>query len=129
MNLKKSLKNIRKDLIKKHNIFKTIKHVYPHLEELSNSEILNYYDLNSIKLLEVHVETIQKILLNRENNYQKELQELNACFCLDGHGDFKYIYQTKKEALRQIEYSWKTKRVKLTVYTCPYHCGWHLSKI
>jgi hypothetical protein len=43
MSLKKSLKTIRKNIIQKNTIFRTIRHVYTHLDDLSNEEILDYY--------------------------------------------------------------------------------------
>ena len=128
MNLKKSLKPIRKKIVEKDNIFRTIKHVYPHLNELSNEQILDYYGLGSVKGLESHVEKIKDILLKREITRREEVEEIDACFCMESRGDFKYIYETKKEAEKQVEYSWRSKRVKLLLYPCPYHCGWHLSK-
>jgi len=129
MNLKKTLKPIKKKIIKRDNIFRTIKHVYPHLSDLTQKEILDYYGLESAKDLELHVEKIKGILLDSENSYKKSIDELDACFCIDSHRDFKYLYREKKEALRQIEYSFKSKGIKLKFYTCPYHCGWHLSKV
>ncbi len=129
MNLKKTLKPIKKKIIKRESIFRTIKHVYPHLSDLTHKEILDYYGLQSTKALEAHVERIKDTLLKSENSYNKSIDKLDACFCMDSHGDFKYLYLHKKEALQQIEYTYKTKRIKLKSYTCPYHCGWHLSKV
>ena len=127
MSLKRSLKSIKKSIVNKDKPFITIRTLYTHLSELSNKQILDYYNVNSIKELESHIEHIKKILKNQIENYEEELEQLSGCFCLDSRGDFKYLYSTKKEAEQQAKYTLKTKRIKLTIYPCPYHCGWHLS--
>jgi len=127
MSLKKSLKPIKKNLKNSDHIFRTIKQLYTHLSELSNDEILDYYHVRSLKELEAHIEHIKRVLKEKIENYEEELAELSGCFCMDSRGDFKYLYATKKEAQKQLNYSWQTKRVKLLLYGCPYHCGWHLS--
>ena len=129
MNVKKSLKAIKKRIVNKDKPFMTIRTLYIHLSELSNQEILDYYSVHNIKELESHIEHIKKILKNQIENYEEELEQLSGCFCLDSRGDFKYLYSTKKEAEQQVNYTLKTKRIKLSLYTCPYHCGWHLSRL
>ncbi len=126
MNLKKSLKPIKKKLSNKNQAYQTIRRVYPHLSELSNEEILNYYHVTNIKELEDHIEYIKVILKKKINNYKNELKVIDSCFCLDSRGDFKYLYPNKKEAEKQILYTEKTKKIKLSLYECPYNCGWHL---
>ena len=129
MNLKKSLKPIKKKFANKNKAFVTIRQVYTHLSDLNNEEILDYYNVKNIKELEAHIEHIKNILQKQIENYEEELEEIDACFCVDSRGDFKYLYDTKKEAEQQKEYSAKSKRIKLSLYPCPYHCGWHLSKV
>ena len=129
MNLKKSLKPIQKQLQNKNRLYHTIRHVYTHLSELSNEEILDYYKVRSLKELDEHIEHIKEVLKKESLKHEEELDALDACFCVDSRGDFKYLYEHKKEALKQIEYSKQTKGVKLTLYACPFHCGWHLSKL
>jgi len=129
MNLKKSLKSLKKNIVDRNRPFITIRRVYSHLSDLNNEEILDYYNVKSIKALEKHIEHIKEILKKQTENYQEELDEIDTCFCMDSRGDFKYLYDTKKEAERQINYSQKTKKVKLLLYPCPYHCGWHLKKL
>ncbi len=126
--LKKSLKSIRKTIVYNDNIFKIIKHIYNHLDSLTNYEILDYYGLNSPKELEKHVEKIKNILLKDEIS-KDEIKDVDSCFCMDRYKEFKYLYKTKKEAEKQIDYSYQYKRVKLKIYPCPYHCGWHISKV
>jgi len=127
--MKKSLKPIKKKFTNKDKAFVTIRRVYTHLSELSNEEILDYYNVKNIKELEAHIEHIKNILKKQIENYEEELKEIDACFCMDSRGDFKYLYSTKKEAEKQLNFSWQTKRVKLTLYSCPFHCGWHLSRV
>ncbi|NKQ40972.1 MAG: hypothetical protein HF962_05330 [Sulfurovum sp.] len=129
MNLKKSLKPIKNKLQNKNRLYHTIKRLYTHLSELSNEEILDYYNVNSLKELEEHIEHIKEILKKQTQNHKEEREELGGCFCVDSRGDFKYLYEHKKKALKQIDYSMKIKCVKLILYACPFHRGWHLSKI
>ena len=128
MNLKKILKPIKKKIVEKSNIFRTIKHVYPHLSDLSNSEILHYYGVESVKRLEQHVEKIKNILIHSEEGYKENLEELDACFCSNTQNEFKDLYQTQKEANKKIKLLYKEQRIKLKLYPCPYNCGWHLTK-
>jgi hypothetical protein len=127
MSLKKSLKTIRKSIVQKNTIFRTIRHVYTHLDDLSNEEILDYYGLGTIQELENHVEKIKVILLNCEIN-NNSIETLDSCFCMDSRKEFKYLYSSKKDAERQIAFSRQHKGIKLKLYACPYHCGWHLAK-
>jgi len=96
---------------------------------LTNDEILDYYNVESIRELEKHIAYIKEILKREIENYQEELEKIDHCFCLDSHGEFKYLYRTQQEAEKQREHTLKTKKIKLTLYSCPYHCGWHLSRI
>ena len=128
MNLKKSLKPIKQKLENKHQTYTTIRQVYTHLDGFSNQEILDYYQVKDVEGLAAHIEYIKSILKNKAQNYQETLEELDTCFCKDTQENFKYLYPTQKEALRQQAYTQKTKRIKLKVYACPYHCGWHLSR-
>jgi hypothetical protein len=127
--MKKSLKPIKKRIQDKDNIYRTIRRLYIHLSELSNEEILDYYNVTSLNELNAHIEHIKEILKKRIENYEEELEQIDSCFCLDSNRDFKYLYPSKKDAEKQVNYSWQTKRVKLTLYVCPYHCGWHITKV
>ena len=129
MNLKKTLKPLKKKIIEKNSIFRTIKHVYPQLSDLTNKEILHYYELGSVRELEGHVEKIKNILLQSEHGYQENLEELDACFCTNRADEFKDLYHTQREAHRKINLLYKEQRVKLKLYPCPYNCGWHLTKV
>ncbi len=127
--IKKSLKPIRKKLQNRDKPFVTIRAVYTHLSELSNEEILDYYNVASVKELEQHIECVKEILKKQIENYTAELEALDTCFCVDSRGDFKYLYTSKKEAQKQIEFLLKNRAVKLTLYPCPFHCGWHLTRV
>ncbi|HHS93257.1 MAG TPA: hypothetical protein ENK82_07910 [Campylobacterales bacterium] len=129
MNGKKSLNALKKKLKNQHNAFATIRNVYGHLSYFTNQEILDYYNVSSLAELNEHLEYLKKSLKEKNSNYEETLQELDSCFCLDSKGDFKYLYITKKEDQAQLNYSWKSKKIKLKLYACPYHCGWHLSKV
>lgn len=127
--MKKSLKPIKKKIQNKNKLYITIRHVYTHLSEFSNKEILDYYNVTSLKELDSHIEHIKELLTKQIENYEEELKQIDTCFCLDSHGDFKYLYLTQKEAQKQVEFALKTKRIKLVPYPCPFHCGWHLTKL
>ena len=127
--IKKSLRPIKKKIQDKNKLYHTIRQVYTHLSELSNEEILDYYNVASLNELDKHIEHIKEVLKNQIGNYEEELKQINTCFCLDSSENFKYLYSTKKEAEKQIKFTLKTKRVKLALYPCPFHCGWHLTKI
>ena len=129
MNLKKSLKPIKKKIQNKDKLYNTIRRVYTHLSEFSNEEILDYYHVRSLKELEMHIEHIKEVLQKQIKNYEEELEQIANCFCLDSSENFKYLYSTKKEAEEQIKFTLKTKQIKLILYPCPFHCGWHLTKI
>jgi len=128
MKLKKSLKSIQKKIVHQTSIFRTIKHVYAHLDNLTNKEILCYYGVESTKELEKHVEKIKIIVMNRETD-KEEIEKIDSCFCMDGRKEFKYLYVTKRDAQQQVKESRKYKGIKLKIYACPYHCGWHLAKL
>jgi len=128
MNLKKSLNPIKKRLANRHQAYTTIRRVYKHLAGFNNEEILDYYQVQDMDALAEHIEHIKTVLKNKMANYEKTLKEIDTCFCLDSQGAFKYLYTTKTEAQKQSEYSQKNKQIKLKVYPCPYHCGWHLSR-
>ena len=127
--MKKSLKPLKKKIQNKNNLYKTIRRVYTHLSDFSNEEILEYYNVTSLKELDAHIEHIKEVLKKQIENYKEELTEIDTCFCFDSHGDFKYLYINKQEAEAQIRFTFKTKRIKLSLYPCPFHCGWHLTKI
>jgi len=120
---------MKKELRKTNNSFHIIRNVYTHLSDFSNEEILDYYNVESLSELKKHIEVIKEKLKNQQGNYEEEIQELDTCFCLDSRGDFKYLYLRKQEAEAQIKHTSMTKGLKLKLYPCPYHCGWHLSKV
>jgi hypothetical protein len=128
MNLKKSLKPIKQRLANTQQAYTTIRRVYTHLKDFSNTEILDYYQVSDVEGLAAHIEQIKTILKNKTDNYKEALEEIDTCFCRDAKGAFKYLYHTQQEAYRQQLYTQKIKHIKLKIYPCPYHCGWHLSR-
>lgn len=127
--MKEELKPIKKIIVEKNDIFKTIKRIYPHLSGYSHKEILSYYQVTTIKELETHIEHIKTKLYNKTENYQKELEGIDNCFCTDANGCFKNLYPSENNALQTIERIYKEQQIKLIAYPCPYHCGWHLTKV
>ncbi|MEA2029170.1 MAG: hypothetical protein U9N49_09365 [Campylobacterota bacterium] len=59
----------------------------------------------------------------------KEKQPMEAnCICKDKKGDFKKLYTTQDQAIKQAQEVWLSKGLKLKSYPCPYTLGWHLSQ-
>ena len=48
--------------------------------------------------------------------------------CTDGQGKIKSAYESINIAKSTASFIWKKEGVKLHVYECPHHQGWHLTK-
>lgn len=65
MNLKKTLRPIKKKMLKNDHIFNVIRQVYTHLSDLSHQEIFDYYHVKSTDELQQHIEHIKGFLLKK----------------------------------------------------------------
>lgn len=120
---------MKKKFLNKEKAFVTIRRVYSHLSVYSDQEILDYYHVENVQALEAHIAHIKYILQQEIENYKEEMAEIDTCFCVDSKGEFKYLYTHKEKAQKQITHFQQTKGIKLDLYACPYHCGWHLYKL
>ncbi len=120
--MKKSLRVIKNDIIKKEETLKALQKIHPHLVNLSEIEILAYFNVKTIPELEQHsIESTQ--------SYDDVLiQDTQLCSCTDSKGQAKDLYTSEEFAQKEANALTAQKRVKLKVYLCPDHCGWHLSK-
>lgn len=52
-----------------------------------------------------------------------------TCYCCtDSRGNYKALYDSKKDADRRAGILYKEQGVQLKVYSCLYNNGWHLTK-
>jgi len=125
LNLGKSLQSIKADIAKKEETLKALQKTYPHLSNLSETEILTYFEVSTIPELSKYIKCI------KESEHSHEiltLKESHICSCTDSKGQSKDIYDSEASAQREITLSTTEKRLKLSVYICPDDCGWHLTK-
>ena len=120
--IKKSLQALRSDLARKESLLKMIQKHYPHLSNLSQEELLAYFQFDTLSKLQVYIE--ESIRTSSEDNKADTM----LCTCKDGKGEFKVLYETEALALKQTEISKMQPGVSLKVYPCPYGYGWHLTK-
>jgi hypothetical protein len=120
--IKKSLKYLKSDLSQKENLLKTIQNHFPHLSDASQEELLAYFQLDTLGELKVYIEALS--LTSCEHNIENTM----ICTCKDGKGEFKVLYESEALAQAKADNSKRQPNVHLTVYPCPYGCGWHLTK-
>lgn len=125
MNLKKSLQSIKNELVQNEEILKALQKSYPHLSHLSENKMLNYFNVHSIHELNGHIERIKE---SQEPQCNLSVQKDEICPCTDSLGQTKDLYDSEVSAKAQINKLSKEKRLQLSVYLCPYGCGWHLTK-
>lgn len=124
MHLKKSLQSIKNELVQNEEILKALQKSYPHLAHLSENQILNYFNVKSIQELDGHIERIKE----SQEPQNLTVQKNEICSCTDSHGQTKDLYDSEVSAKEQIRKLSKEKRLQLSIYICPYGCGWHLTK-
>lgn len=120
--IKKSLKAIKSDLSQKENLLRAIQNRFPHLSNASYEEILTYFQLDTLGELKVHIEALS------QTSHDDDMENTMICTCKDSKGDFKVLYESEALAQAQADSSKRQPNVHLTVYPCPYGCGWHLTK-
>lgn len=125
MNLEKSLQALKADIAKKEATLKALQKTYSHLSNLSEIQILTYFEVSTIPELKEHIKRIKESEQPHEN---LTLTESSICSCTDSDGQPKDIYDSETSAQREITLLDTEKRIKLSVYICPDGCGWHLTK-
>jgi len=124
MDFKKSLQAIKNDIARSEAILKLLQKSHPHLAHLSEEQILNYLNVNSIDALH---EYIQKIKASHGPHYDLGIQKNEICSCRDSNGEIKNLYDSETSAQAEAD-SLSGHKFKLSVYRCPYGSGWHLTK-
>ncbi len=125
MNLDKSLQALKADIAKKEETLKALQKTYPHLANLSETQILTYFEVSTIPEL---IEHIKRIKAFEEPDENLTATQGHLCSCTDSKGQPKEIYDSEASAQREITLLETEKRVKLSVYICPDGFGWHLTK-
>jgi len=121
MDLKKSLQAIKNDIARSEEILKLLQKSHPHLAHISENQILNHFDVNTIDELHEH---IRRIKVSNELSVQKN----EICSCRDSNGEIKNLYDSETSAQVEADSLSGHNRLKLCVYRCPYGSGWHLTK-
>ena len=114
--MKKSLKDIYKQLKYKEEILYKIKKEYSYLSSYTTDEILNYFNVKKIEELKDYI-GLHKIDIKNKIEYN--------CKCQDRYDNIKKLYKTYLDAQKDA----KRYFIKFKIYPCPYQLGWHISGI
>ena len=120
--MKKSLQAIKNNIVKKEEALKALQKTHPHLTHLYESQILAYFDIETISELEQHIKTLIPL------HDDLSLKENKLCSCTDSTSQPKELYNSEASAQKEANTLVVQKRVRLKVYPCPDNYGWHLSK-
>ncbi len=125
MHLKKSFQTIKNELMKNEEILKHLQKSHPHLAHFSETQILHYFNVNSIDELDRHSEQIKA---SQELHVDLGIQNNEVCACRDSKGEMKSLYDSEASAQAEADTLSRHHMLKLSVYRCPYGSGWHLTK-
>jgi multidrug resistance efflux pump len=125
MHFEKSLQSLKADLANKETTLKAIQTHYPHLSNLSEKQILSYFEVDTVDALSTHINTTKPYTKNEDHHRERNI---SLCSCTDAQRKAKDLYESEESAKEQISKLPKEKRLQLSVYRCPYGCGWHLTK-
>ncbi len=125
MNLKKSLQTLKENLSKKEAALKAIQQTHPHLVNLSEVQILAYFEVSTIPELNEHIKRIKESIQNCDTIMQKDS---SVCNCTDNKGHPKDLYISEESAQREANILATQKNLNLSIYPCPHLDGWHLTK-
>lgn len=117
--IKHSLQTLKTDLERKERSVKYLQKHYPHLSDLSEAELIKYFDLKKVDELEDHIENLIDKSCLKETSINHTI-----CSCKDSKGELKTLYKTENEAQKVIAGSHMT----LSLYQCPDGQGWHITK-
>lgn len=105
--------------------FAMLKKQYPHLDNMSDEEILLYFECDSrSKIIHIAVQmntTDHKMIDNSFGNHI-------TCSCTNADGYSKNLYVDVTEAKRMCKLLSKEQNIVLRLYICPTSDGWHLTK-
>ena len=123
--MKRSLQAIKNDIVKKEETLKALQKTYPHLAHLPESQLLAYFNFRTIDEINKYIKHTQEYTQAYDD---ASLQDTQLCSCSDSKGHLKDLYHSEELAQREANILAKQQKLSLTVYLCPSHCGWHLSK-
>ncbi len=115
-------KALKQQLSEEEEAFYLIKRKYSHLADMSEEDILLYYNCHSRSDIVQYVEQLKIDVF-----IEKDMDEI-FCSCTDSNGNTKYLYIHKKEAEEARIASQREQNITLKIYACPTSRGWHLSK-
>lgn len=125
MHFEKSLQSLKADLSNKETTLKAIQTHYPHLSHLSEKQILAYFEVATVDALNTHINATKPYTKDEDHHRERNI---SVCSCTGAQGKAKDVYESEVSAKEQISKLSKEKRLQLSVYRCPYGCGWHLTK-
>lgn len=121
MNLKKSLQTLKKELSKKETILKAIQQTHPQLRTLCEHQIFAYFEVTGIDELDEHIK-------HKKESIPTHTLNTLVCQCTDSQGQTKALYDSEESAQKEATVLSKQKNLNLSIYPCPHHAGWHLTK-
>ncbi len=116
---------MKNSIAKKEETLKAVQKFYPHLSHLPEAQILAYFDIDTMDELNEYIKHIKETTQPRDN---LSLQDSQLCSCTNSKGQPKDLYNSEESAQREANALATQKRLQLSVYPCPNHCGWHLTK-
>jgi len=120
----KSFASLKKQCEKEERAFAYLRKSYSYLSYLSDTEILQFFDLDKREdIVSYRVLTKQTSMALEKNSNEA------ICLCMDSEGNGKLFYVTYDEAEQKRLFLEKEQQIKLKVYACPTSNGWHLSKV
>ncbi len=123
--MEKSLQAIKSKILKKEVLLKVLHKTHPHLTHLSESQLLIYFDIDTMNELSKYLKYLKR---STQAHADLSSQDSKLCSCTDSRGQLKDLYHSKESAQKEIELLSGQHKPSLSIYPCPNHCGWHLSK-
>lgn len=116
---------MKNDIAIKEEMLKSLQKAHPHLDHLSETQILTYFKVDSILELNEHSKRIKE---STQANDNLSVQENDICSCTDSNGQPKDLYHSEASAQEEADALTIQKGLKLSAYRCQDSCGWHLTK-
>jgi len=123
--MEKSLQAIKNEIVQKEETLKALQKTHPHLAHLSESQLLAYFNLATMDELNEYIKHIKK---STQAHDDLSLHGNQLCSCTDSKGHPKDLYHSEESAQKEANILAIQQKLSLTIYPCPNHCGWHLSK-
>lgn len=122
MKRKLKLSTLKKQAQAEEKAFEQLKKVYPQFKGFTESEILDFLELEKRdEIVGYKLTSVVSTLMPEESE--------SICRCTDAKGNDKSLYTTYDEAKEKSLFFEKEQQIRLKVYACPTCNGWHLSKM